>query len=63
MEGVGEGVKGVWKEVEGGGGGQEGGGPARPVNCVFLAPLMMSNVCRRKGWEGLREKGRGWGGC
>ena len=40
-----------------------GGGPARPVNCVFLAPLMLSNVCRRKGWEGLREKGRGWGGC
>ena len=33
MEGVGEGVKGVWKEVEGGGGGQEGG-------VVLLAPLI-----------------------
>ena len=51
MEGVGEGVKGVWKEVEGGGRGWGwtggGGGPARPVNCVFLAPLMLSNVCRK----------------
>ena len=33
MEGVGEGVKGVWKEVEGGGGGQEG-------VVVLLAPLI-----------------------
>ena len=39
------------------------GSLARPVNCVFLAPLMLSNVCRRRWWEGLRENGRGWGGC
>ena len=30
MEGVAEGVKGVWKEVEGGGGGQEGGWSCSP---------------------------------
>ena len=48
MEGVGEGVKGAWKRVEGGGVGTGGGGgPARLVNCVFLAPLILSNVCRK----------------
>ena len=67
MEGVGQSVKGVWRGLGGrgwtGGGVLREGSLARPVNCVFLAPLMLSNVCRRRWWEGLRENGRGWGGC
>ena len=62
-KGLGRVLRGCGRRWKGVGVDRRGGGPARPVNCVFLAPLMMSNVCRRKGWEGLREKGRGWGRC